>query len=141
VLRSTLRNIWDDSVYCSVSAEPISLDELITESVAGRGRSSQFDIPSYGPNPSDDLDSKVSLAAIADFVCGLPKREREIATAVFWGGTSQAEVARRLGVSKMAISKSVSKILKLGRCKLADYHDFAVNIGSEQLLAPGCRKI
>jgi hypothetical protein len=53
-------------------------------------------------------------------------REQEIVHRIFWLGETQASAARSLGVSRMAISKTVKKITKLGRAQIADLYDCAL---------------
>ncbi len=63
---------------------------------------------------------------MATFIAGLRPREQEIVHRIFWLGETQASVARSLGVTRMAISKTVKKITKLGRAQLADLYDCAL---------------
>jgi RNA polymerase sigma factor (sigma-70 family) len=59
-------------------------------------------------------------AMVKRFVNNLPKRDREIVRGVYWEGESQAAIANRLGVSKMAISKAMARIAKQARRSLSD---------------------
>jgi DNA-directed RNA polymerase specialized sigma subunit len=50
----------------------------------------------------------------------LSDRERYIVGQIYWHGATQTDVAQRLGLSKMAVSKAVARIHDRGRLALAE---------------------
>ncbi len=57
--------------------------------------------------------------AVGTFVRGLTQLQRTTVHAIFWRGLSQAEVARQLGVSKPAVTKTLRRVYARGRAELA----------------------
>lgn len=78
------------------------------------------------PSVIAHLASAETKAMVRRFVDTLPTREREIARRVFWDGETQTAVAADLGVSKMAVSKAISRIAKRGRDALPQYEHLMV---------------
>lgn len=73
------------------------------------------------PLPDEHLERQEVRLAVSSFVKSLPPRDQEIVRQLFWDGRSQAEVAANLNVSKMAVSKAMTRIVKRGRTALAAY--------------------
>ena len=113
---------WDKSVYCSPLAPFISLEELLTP-VVNDEIAPALDIPDPALNPAEKLESEQDATAVRAFVEGLRPREQAIVYRVFWLGERQAAVARDLGVSRMAVSKTIKRISQFGRAALADLND------------------
>jgi RNA polymerase sigma factor (sigma-70 family) len=109
-----------DCAYFPALAEPVSLSGPLAD-----GRMISDVIPDRRPSAQDRLETRERAVAIRNFVLGLPERDQNIVYAVFWMGRSQAEVARDLGVSRMAVCKALSKISERGRVALAGFTDFA----------------
>ncbi len=60
----------------------------------------------------DKLLAHLEEEAVREAICSLKPRQQELVLDVFYRGHSMAEVARRDGVGKMAISNRMSKIIK-----------------------------
>ncbi len=58
---------------------------------------------------------------VRQFVERLPGQLRIVATRVFWDGYNMADVARELGISRMAITKRMEKIRRLGLLSLKSF--------------------
>ena len=71
----------------------------------------------------DIIAASDTAAAIRRFVRSLPEPQQDMIFRHFWDGESQAEIARTLGVTGAAISKSMAKILKQGRTSLSSYRN------------------
>ena len=67
------------------------------------------------------LECAEAVRAVDQFVNSLTPRERDMLHRAFWGGETQTAIAAHFGVSKMAVSKALRKILKRGRRALAPY--------------------
>ena len=123
-----MHKIWDPSIPCSAYAgfrAVISLDALLSEA-GGEGHPSYIDIRDSVPSALDSLMSAEAADAVNRFVGGLRERDKEIIFRIFWLGETQADAARGLGVSKMAICKAMAKITELGKRRLAAYRGFAL---------------
>lgn len=74
---------------------------------------------------SPDVEAVVfaneSVCAVAQFMSSLTPRQRDVVRRVFWDEQSQASVARDLQVSRAAVNKMISGVLKLGRAMLAEF--------------------
>src|SRR5262249_37909508 len=102
-------------------AATLSLDALFP--VGGADGLHQVD---PGRLPDRQLEWADATKAIRAFVASLSPRDQEIVRRLFWQGQTQAEVASDLGVTKMAISKVMARITRLGRTALADYEHLAL---------------
>jgi DNA-directed RNA polymerase specialized sigma subunit len=123
-----MHKIWDPSIPCSAYAgfrAVISLDAMFNEPGSGSDLPS-IDIRDSAPSALDSLMSAEAADAVNRFVGELRERDREIIFRIFWLGETQADVARSLGVSKMAICKAMAKITELGKRRLAAYRGFAL---------------
>lgn len=78
------------------------------------------------PSVVTQLARVETKAIVRRFVNALPTREREIVRRVFWDGETQTAVAADLGISKMAVSKVISKITKRGREALPRYEHLLI---------------
>jgi DNA-directed RNA polymerase specialized sigma subunit len=120
-----MSSYWDKSVFCSPLFEPLSIDELLTpaSSADESGEAVEFDIADPAWNAEARLEAEAAAQEVAGFLLSLRPRDQEIVHRIFWLGETQASVARSLGVSRMAISKTVKKICKIGRGRLAGLYD------------------
>lgn len=117
-----MQALLDESVFISPLAPMLSLDSLMASSSES---ARPFDIPDRTlPSADDIIDTARVRLAIRRFVEDLPIRQREIVMRVFWEGESQASVARSLGISGAAVSKTLSKVLAVGRAQLKAYSEF-----------------
>jgi DNA-directed RNA polymerase specialized sigma subunit len=116
---------WDQSVYCSPIAEPISLECLVPSSTDEDDEGAPFDIADPAQNPEAHCQLRDMGDALAAFVASLRPREQELVHRLFWLGETQSDVGRAWGVSRMAVSKAMKRISQIGRVKLADLHDCA----------------
>jgi len=78
------------------------------------------------PRPDEALERQEALRAVGDFVSSLTAREQEIVRRVFWGEETQTAVAAALGVSKMAVCKTLARIFERGRNALAVHEHSAI---------------
>lgn len=102
---------WDNSVYCSPLADVLCLDAAPP---GGPGRLTHW---TNVVDPSQDalalLAESASARAARDFVAILSPRDRAVVRLMFWEGQRQSEIARTLGVSRMAVTKIVKKVFGL----------------------------
>lgn len=105
-------------------APVLSLDALTAQPDAdGFNR---FDLADEDAVPPDEhLAQAEGFAAVDTFVNALPERDQLIVKRLFWLGHTQTQIAADLGVSKMAISKTVARICRLGRSLLAPHEHLA----------------
>jgi RNA polymerase sigma-B factor len=102
-----------------------SVESVLEAMEAGRSyRSESLDRPSAsdaeaGPPSSAGLgeeDALLSTVAerseVASLLSGLPERERTILGLRFFGGLTQSEIAERVGISQMHVSRILSKTLE-----------------------------
>ena len=114
-----MQALLDEFVLVSPLAPVLSLDSLFE---ASNDDTSPFDIPDRTTLPPDEMiDATRARSAIHLFLETLSPKQRDIVMRVFWHAESQASIARSYGVSAAAISKALSKILKLGRRYLSSY--------------------
>ena len=104
--------------YITVPVVTLSLDELIES-----GRTGFLEhAPSSSPRPTEeDYELTAIEAAVRQFVSSLPCHDRDLVESIFWRGMTQAEAARRLGLSRMAITKRLKKIYHKGFSALATF--------------------
>ena len=96
----------------------VSLDHLLSGDESGSSAKQFID---DSPTPEDALASMQQSRDIASFLMGLSARERQIVQLYFWEEKSQSEIANSFGVSKMAISKTISRVCARGRSHLAHF--------------------
>lgn len=106
-------------------APVLSLDALISQPDADGFNG--FDIADEDTLAIDDqIAQGEGLAAVDAFVHALPERDQLIVRRLFWLGHTQTQIAADLGVSKMAISKAVARICRVGRSLLAPHEHLAL---------------
>lgn len=110
--------------FAGAFAPVLSLDALTAQPDAdGFNR---FDIADEDAlTPDEQLAQAEGFAALDAFVNALPERDQLIVKRLFWLGQTQTQIAADLGVSKMAISKAVARICRLGRSLLAPHEHLA----------------
>jgi RNA polymerase sigma factor (sigma-70 family) len=69
------------------------------------------------------VDKEPSMKAVRSFVAALPPGQHAVIRDVFWGGQSHTETARRLGVSRPAVSRTLRRAFERGRRDLADHRE------------------
>lgn len=119
-----MSHIWDTAAPSVVYGQAVSLDGLLAAPSAGDGGDSPadpFDIANPAPGPLDACEAEEAHVAVGTFVRSLASRDREIVFRLFWLGQTQTEVARYLGVTKMAVSKAMAKIAGRGQRRLAPF--------------------
>lgn len=112
-----------ESVCLTPLASAVSLEALMAE----RHGSTGFDIADTAPTADEILDAQRRAEAVQAFMRTLPQGQRDLLTRIFWNEETQASVARSMGVSEAAISKSLSKILATGRKRLSRYRHARLN--------------
>lgn len=63
-----------------------------------------------GPDP--DIDDVVETEAVWPLLEGLPERERQLVLLRFFGNKTQTEIATRLGISQMHVSRLLDRTLR-----------------------------
>jgi RNA polymerase sigma factor (sigma-70 family) len=111
-------------IFPGAFAPVLSLDALTAQPDAdGFNR---FDIADEDAlTPDEQIAQAEGFAAVEAFVNALPERDQLIVKRLFWLGHTQTQIAADLGVSKMAISKAVARICRLGRSLLAPHEHLA----------------
>ena len=104
--------------YISVPVVTLSLDELLE---SGRSGPLERDSSTDSRPIEEELEFTAAKAAVRQFVSSMPPHDRNIVESVFWHDASQAEVARSLGLSRMAITKRLKKIYRTGVSALAAF--------------------
>jgi RNA polymerase sigma-B factor len=61
--------------------------------------------------PDPDLEIAISMDAVWVHIAQLPEREQEILSLRFYGNMSQSEIAQRLGMSQMHVSRLLRQAL------------------------------
>ncbi len=112
-----------ESVCLTPLASAVSLEALM----AGLDGSPRFDIPDTAPGAEEICDALCATEAVRDFLRALPEGQRNLLVRIFWSGETQAYAARSLGVSEAAVSKSLSKILAIGRKRLSRFRHTPLN--------------
>lgn len=112
----------DSSVFCSPFGEVLPLDSLRKRQLISNDPGPrEFDICDPAADVEAAIERRETVVALARFLKGLSPRDQMIVRRLFWTSESQAEVARSLHVSRMAICKALRKILERGREELADF--------------------
>ncbi len=108
----------------------VSFDEQYdddAEDVDGYERELHRRDPEYGIDPGYARVEDVRPAAVRAFVGALPDNQRTIVEAVFWGDRTHAELAAERGVSRPAITRTLTRVFAHGEEDLAEYRlDLAV---------------
>ena len=108
-----------------------SVDDVIEAMEAGHAyRSSSLDAPLSGDDPTaqwarlgdpDDRFTGVDERNELDSLLrDLPERERAILVLRFYDGLTQGEIARRVGISQMHVSRLLSRTLDVLRRRVAE---------------------
>jgi RNA polymerase sigma factor (sigma-70 family) len=98
----------------------VSLDELISRD-GNAPLAVDLSLYDRSPRPSEVLEQRQAARALGAFLLTLSEREREILERFYWQHESQASIAVDFGVSKMAISKALARVLKRGRHAMAGH--------------------
>src|SRR5262249_15196546 len=118
---------WDKCIYCSAFAELQQIDDVLTtRSFSDEDSEVEIDILDPAWNGEEQIEVGELFDHVAGFIASLPPREQEIVHRIFWLRETQASVARSLGVSRMAICKTLMKVAKFGRGHFADLYDDAL---------------
>ncbi len=112
----------DSYVFPGAFRPILSLDALFEIDADGLV---DFNIAGDWPGPDACAERSEAIAAVNRFVDDLPQRDRIIIQSLFWEDRTQTEIAYTLGVSKMAISKAVSRILRHARQFLVGHEQTA----------------
>lgn len=120
-----MRHCVNSSVLTWALAPVLSLEELAA-GLDPDSNSPAFEVPDPCPGADEQLERNQALQAVGDFVRALCPRDQEILRRVFWHDETQTAVAQRLGVSKMAVSKAMTRIAKQGRAALAPHRHLAL---------------
>lgn len=74
-------------------------------------------------NSYSTVDKALSMEAVRSFVATLPPGQRAVVRDVFWREQSHTETARRRGVSRPAVSRTLRRTFERGRRDLADHQE------------------
>lgn len=69
------------------------------------------------------VERRPTEEAVRDFVAELPASQRGIVRDVFWGGMSHAEAAKRRGVTRPAVSRTLQRVFKRGERELGSHFE------------------
>lgn len=105
-----------ETLELSNALEPMSLDDAV---FGDKDPSSTFLADTIG-GPDPALESYEEHAALQMAMSRLTEKERRVLEMAYFDGHSQAEIARRLGVSQMHISRLLRKALTQLRHLLED---------------------
>lgn len=67
----------------------------------------------------ESIERHHTAIAVRGFVASLPPRTRQVVRLMYWDGLTQAEVARHLGVTEAAVSRTLKRTYDRGRVELA----------------------
>ncbi|MFJ2868043.1 SigB/SigF/SigG family RNA polymerase sigma factor [Kitasatospora sp. NPDC087314] len=95
---------------------PDSLDALRDQDADESGSAMLDRLGSCDPG----IDLAVFRTAVRPLLAHLPKREQTVLKLRFWDGWTQSEIAERIGVSQMHVSRLLSATLSLLREQLED---------------------
>jgi RNA polymerase sigma factor (sigma-70 family) len=120
--------MWQSTDFLDAQGYPVRIVSLDVpfRHADGREDTRASVVCDRSPSVVAHLASAETTAMVLHFVDTLPKREREISRRVFWDGATQTAVAADLGISKMAVSKTISRIAKRGRDALPRYEHLMV---------------
>lgn len=71
--------------------------------------------------PEQGVTKAEAAGAIRAFVAMLSPQQQDVVIGVFWHGYSQADVARKLGVSRARVNAILREVYERGRAELAQY--------------------
>jgi RNA polymerase sigma-B factor len=111
--RDTLRGQLALSLYNSKALDPST-----TESELG-----------WDEDGFERVEERIVMRKLA---AELPPLERDIFTAYYMDGRSQADIAGQLGRSQMFVSRQLSRSREALRARVADEHGFAVGAGPQR---------
>jgi DNA-directed RNA polymerase specialized sigma24 family protein len=120
-----MRQGSDSNLFSGVFAPVLSLEELASRLDPETGVAT-FDIPDPALSVDALMERAQAFQAVSRFVHGLPPRDRDMVRRFFWEDETQTQIAARLGVSKMAISKAMGRIAEQGRRALAAHKHLAL---------------
>lgn len=120
-----MRHSVDSYLFAGAFAPVLSLEELSSRLDPETGLAT-FDILDDAPPPDARLEHGQAHQAVKRFVDALPARDREIVRRLYWDNETQTDIAADFGVSKMAISKAMARIVRQGRITLADHEHLAL---------------
>ncbi len=104
-----------EALVAGASKQGASLDARLAEPAGDRF--------GYEDEHFDEVDNRRALAPLLE---ALPERERRIIVLRFFRGMSQSDIARRVGVSQMQVSRLLAKTLRQLRAGLGDDSTWAV---------------
>jgi RNA polymerase sigma-B factor len=104
----TIEQVYD-TLLAGAAKDGTSLDARLAEPGGDR----------FG-HEDDELDRIDSRHALRPLLAELPEREQKIIVLRYFRGMSQADIARRVGVSQMQVSRLLTKILDQLRAGLGE---------------------
>ena len=113
----------DPLIYGNPYLNLISLDAIMAVSSDEEVPDGPFALVDPSPTPEEAALASDVVPACEKFLSSLSDRQREVVQLIYWDGMSQAECARHLGISRVAVYQRLSKALELGREHLARYRD------------------
>lgn len=102
-----------DGLHSRLAYQTRSLDQPVTEDAEG-------DLGQILGFPDRRLEGVPDRHALAQYVAGLPDRERSILYLRFIDDLTQREIAEQLGISQMHVSRLLARALKSLRTRLLD---------------------
>ncbi|HEX4833082.1 MAG TPA: sigma-70 family RNA polymerase sigma factor, partial [Trebonia sp.] len=101
--------------------------------VGGGGQEDPGELGALLGEDDPDVDRSLDMQAVERHWGELPEREQHILTLRFYGNMTQEEIARRLGISQMHVSRLLARALARLRSRLLD--DEEVGPGAAQPVA------
>lgn len=102
-------------------AAELGLDVIdVRVALASRGFISSAPMPHHYPSGDDAYESVLERHTVVEAVKRLGEGEQELLRLRFVDQLSQADIARRLGVSQMQVSRELARLVRRLRCVLGD---------------------
>lgn len=113
IIAKTLKISKEEVAFAQESKRPIeSIDEKIYDDKEGETKLNQI------KDEKDEANSLVNKICINELIKGLEKREQEIIILRYYQNKTQIEVAKKLGISQVQVSRIEKKILLDMRAKM-----------------------
>ncbi|GAB3625011.1 SigB/SigF/SigG family RNA polymerase sigma factor [Mariniluteicoccus endophyticus] len=107
-------------------AQELGLDVMdVRVAIASRGLMTSAPLPRHDPVHDEAYDSVLSRRTVVEAVNRLQERERELLRLRFVEELSQSDIARRLGISQMQVSRELARLVRRLRAVLTDSREGA----------------
>lgn len=112
---SKILNVTKEEIVVALDAarKPESIDEEVYEETGGETRISKIS------TNKDETNALINKICIQELIEELQEREKEIIILRYFKGKTQTEVAKKLGITQVQVSRIEKKILNEMRRKIA----------------------